>query len=118
MKRIILILVLIGISTACNNDIEITNHDIEGEFTHAIANCDNSDNPELNCIEHLWLNHDSTGSIMYGGIDYATKITYSISGNIITMNYPNGNKVEFSLEIENKDTLIRLDNNDVWIKEK
>jgi hypothetical protein len=79
--------------------------DINGTFIHNISDCDNSNNPEENCSEHIWFNDNSTATIMFGGNDFGTLLTYKIINNQIDFYYNNGTKTEISFEIINEITL-------------
>ncbi|MBJ2175880.1 hypothetical protein JBL43_16620 [Aureibaculum sp. A20] len=113
MKKILLILSVIGIMISCSDDNDSNEMEIDGTFTHRISDCDNSTNLEINCVEHIWFNDNSSANIMYGGIDYGIKFNYKINGDVIefiTENEP------FSFRIESESVLIRIEDNEVWTK--
>ena len=114
MKKLLLIIGVLGIIISCSDDNDSNEIEIDGTFTHQISDCDNSTNPEINyCTEYLWFNDDSTANIMFGGSDYGQKFSYNQNGDIIEFII----EVEpFSFKIESESVLIRIEDNEVWNK--
>lgn len=119
MKNFHSVLFLCILLTSCSkSDTNNGNSfEINGTFTHALVNCDNSStDTEISCTEYVWFNDNSTATIMSDGSDFGTSATYTITNNQIEFYYETGVKSELSFEITKETTLTRIDNNDLWLK--
>ncbi|CAH8289820.1 hypothetical protein EV196_107214 [Mariniflexile fucanivorans] len=117
MKNFLFVFILSIASISCSNDND--SFEINGTFTHDLLNCNNSQNPENSCTEYVWFNNNSnTASIMLSGSDYGAPVTYKLKSNKIDFYYMNGVKAELSFELKNQTTFIRLENNDIWLKDE
>lgn len=115
MKNLYILLICFLIFTSCSKDSS-PSIDINGTFTHTLLNCVNSTNPEINCIEYIWFDDNSTATIMFGGSDFGISTTYTLINNRIDFYYDTGVKSELSFKIINETTLKRIDNDNVWLK--
>ena len=118
MKKILLIVTVIGILTSCSRKNDLDNLVIDGTFSHQIPDCEFSGNTEENCIEILWFNDDSSANIMFGGSDYGIKLNYNRKGDIIKFASFSETNVTFSFKIESENVLIRIEDNEIWHKEE
>jgi len=94
MKKLLLIIGVLGIIISCSDDNDSNVIEIDG-------------------TEHIWFNDNSSANIMYGGVDYGIKFNYKQKGDIIefiTEDQP------FSFRIESESVLIRIEDNEVWTK--
>lgn len=103
------------ISCSDNNKINQNFH-INGKFTHALANCDNTENTEINCFEIINFFDKSRASVLTAGNDIVFVTNYKIIGNKIQIGKTEGLKFNISFIINNEKNLIRIENNDVWVK--
>lgn len=106
----------IGLLVSCSkNDSEFV--EINGRYLHEIPNCDNSEDPEINCVESVQFIGNSQAEILIGGGDIGYRVNYQLKGKKIEFKYENGNSVDLSFNIENETTIIRIENNEIWKRE-
>lgn len=118
MKIICSVLFLFILLTSCSKSDNDSAFEINGIFTHTIANCDNSTNPEINCSQYIWFNDDSTAIILLGGSDFGTLFTYKIIHNQIDFYSNTGYKMEISFKIIDEKNLKQMDNDNIWFKQE
>lgn len=90
---------------------------IGGRFVHEFENCDNSENPEINCAEYIYFIDESTADILLGGDDMIFRVDYYRSNNRISIEQTAGINRSVSFQIDNKETLIRLEDGTTWKRE-
>lgn len=90
---------------------------LEGKYAHAISDCDNTNNPEMNCIEWLEFVNKSEVNILYGGISVIQRFTYTQEMDYISLEGPLTSSFRPIFIIKNDRTLERMDNGDLWIKD-
>lgn len=90
--------------------------ELQGKFSHEIPNCDNSDNPEINCTEWLEFVDAKEVDISYGGGDIVYRFTYVREGNILSLEGEATSSFRVSFEVVDSRTLSRTDTNDIWKK--
>ncbi|WP_273568268.1 hypothetical protein [Maribacter halichondriae] len=114
----LLVMILLNLisceSTACCIQPQI---ELQGRFTHQILDCDNQENPEINCIEWLEFLNSSEVDILYGGGDIVYRFTYSQGQDFISMEGPPTSSFKPIFIIRDSATLVREDNGDIWRKE-
>ena len=112
---LLLSLVLIG----CSNDAEdaVENIIIEGRYLHEIPDCDNSNNPEINCIEFVDFRDENSVDVLIGGGDIVAQATYVRNGKNITIQQGEGTNFGISFEIISETELMRLEDQSIWAKE-
>ncbi len=91
---------------------------LEGKFAHQIPDCENTNNPEINCIEWLEFVNESEVDILYGGRDIVQRFTYTHGSDVITLQGPLTSSFRPVFTIKNHTTLERMDNGDLWLKEE
>jgi hypothetical protein len=91
--------------------------ELEGVFTHAIPDCGNTNNPEINCTEWLEFVNEAEANLLYGGGDMVQRFTYTLESDVISLQGPLTSSFRPVFLIKNRTTLERMDNGDLWIKE-
>ncbi|WP_297803589.1 hypothetical protein [uncultured Polaribacter sp.] len=116
IKKITILFSLVFIISCSNNDNTDT-FDISGEFTHTISDCDNTNNNnnEINCVEFIEFNDETTATILIDGNDIIEIVNYEINNDQIDVNRSNGINI-CSFLIQNDTTLKRTGSDDIWIK--
>ncbi len=115
--------ILIGVITVLIISCERTeccvnpNLKLQGRFTHELPDCDNNDNPEINCTEWLEFVNGNEVDITYGGGDIIYRFGYVIQDNsILNLEGPTTSSFKVQFKIRDSKTLVRLDGEDIWKK--
>ncbi|SDD85315.1 hypothetical protein SAMN05421636_102113 [Pricia antarctica] len=119
MGKYIFIGVIAGLIMSCERTECCVNPNLElqGRFTHELPNCDNGDNPEINCIEWLEFINENEVDISYGGIDVVRRFDYVIKdSNVLYLEGPPTSSFKGRFKIMDLKTLVRLDAEDIWKK--
>lgn len=116
MKKVQFLIISIIVLISCSDDNSLNDLEITGVFLHQIPNCDNSGNPEENCWEQVWFGDNMKATLSYGGSDYGVSVDVLRKGNKIEFVYESGIKAEVSFKIMNEDSLMRIEDNEVWDK--
>ena len=115
MKKIIILLMFIGILISCSKD-DSPFIEINGRYLYEYPNCDNGGNLELNCTDYVeFIGNSQANILIYGDILY--RVNYQLKGNKIEFTYENGEKFDLSFIIQNETTLFWAESNQTWIKE-
>lgn len=119
MKLYFILLLLIGLIAGCEKDEESVQEFtlIGSKFTHDIPDCDNAGNQEMNCTDFIRFIDESRADILVGGDDIVFRLNYNRSGNKIIIEQGEGINYDISFNIQNEQTLIRVEDNSVWQKE-
>lgn len=120
MKKALSLLAAVVIIFSCERTECCFNPTIElqGRFTHELPDCDNSDNPEINCTEWLEFVNGSEVDISYGGFDIIQRFDYLIKDtNMLYLEGPPTSSFKAIFTILDSKTLVRLDTEDIWKKE-
>ena len=119
MKSTFLILVLSLFFFSCSNNNESdASSKISGRYTHQIPNCDNTQNPEINCIEFINFIDNSTADVLTGGGDLIIRTKYHIDNNKIALEQVGGLNFAISFNIQDKSTLNRIEDDGIWFKKE
>lgn len=116
IKKMTFLILLTLIFSCTNNDDNMDTFDINGEFTHEITDCDNTENPEINCIEFIQFLDNSNISVLIGGTDIVIITSYQITNNTIQLEKTDGLNFDISFLIKDETTLVRVQNDDIWNK--
>lgn len=115
IKKITILFSLVFIISCSNNDNN-DSFELSGEFTHTISDCDNTNNNnEINCVEFIEFNDETTATILIDGNDIIEIVNYEINNDQIDVNRSNGINI-CSFLIQNDTTLKRTGSDDIWIK--
>ena len=90
--------------------------EISGRFEHELLDCDNLDNPEINCTEWLQFINDSEVDVLYGGTDIIQRFTYTRGADFISLEGPATSSFRPVFIVRDQSTLERKDNGDIWSK--
>ena len=112
------VLSILGFLVSCEEKECCVSPEIElwGKFSHEITNCDNSSNSEVNCMGWFEFLDAKEVNIVYGGSDIVHRFEYEQKENILHLEGPPSSSFKPSFEITDANTLIRLDNQEVWKK--
>lgn len=105
-------------SSCANNKDTNKSFDIKGKYTHHIIDCDNENNPEINCVEFIEFINDSTVNVLIGGGDIVFRTKYQINDNKIKLEKTVGLNFDISFNIQNETTLYRIEDRELWEKNK
>jgi hypothetical protein len=115
-KYLILLVTLVCISCS-NTDDDLSNSNVfEGRYTHEISNCDNSGNPEINCIEFIEFIDESKVDVLIGGGDMVIRTNYLLDKKTIKLEKVLELNFDVSFNIQDEETLIRIEDNELWLK--
>lgn len=89
---------------------------VNSEFRHTISDCNNTDNPEINCVEFIKFIDETKVSVLIDGSDIIYISNYKIVEDKNNIEITYGLNFKISFLIQDEMTLIRTENNDVWIK--
>ena len=115
-KMTILLLLGFMISCSSNDDDDNGTFKINGKYNHTITGCDNSDNPEINCVEFIKFIDETNVSLLIDGNDVVYVGNYEIIKDKINIETTDGLNINISFIIKDGITLKRIENNDIWIK--
>jgi len=112
------ILVLLGllILSCANDDNATETFIINGEFRHTITGCDNTNNPEINCIESIRFIDEAKVDFLIDGNDIVNIGSYKIKDKTIEIISLDSLTIVMSFTIQDEKTLKRAKNDDIWIK--
>lgn len=117
MKKIFLLLSIFLLFISCTEIKETEKSDKSlGRFTHQIPNCKVGENPEINCIEFIDFVSKTDVDVLIGGGDKVIRTTYFISGNKIDLVSVPGLNFNISFEMKSSTTLMRIEDEEIWIK--
>ncbi|WP_025741177.1 hypothetical protein [Aquimarina pacifica] len=120
MPKIYSILLIIPsffiIASCSNNDDQDSEYSVTGTFVHQIPDCDNSSNFEINCSEFVEFVNSSEVNALIGGSDIIYVTTYTINKNSIELSKEDGLNFDISFTIQDNSTLIRKEDDTVWLK--
>jgi len=119
MHKVLLSYILFGVALiSCEKQVccDVLS-ELSGRFEHEIPNCDNSDNPEINCTEWLEFVNGSEVDILYGGTDIVQRFTYTREMDFVSLQGPPTSSFLVTFIIKDASTLERSDNGDIWVKE-
>ena len=117
IKKVTLLFLLVFIISCSHNDNADT-FEISGTFNHTISDCDdtnNNNNNEINCVEFIEFNDESSATILLDGDDIIHIVNYEINNNEIDIITSSGFNL-CSFLIQNDTTLKRIGSDDIWIK--
>lgn len=115
MKNRVLILIIIAFIVSCSNSDDTNkSFEINGRFTHKITDCDNSENPEINCIEFIEFINESTVDVLIGGGDIVFRTNYQLNNNKMEFEQIGGLNFDISFKVQNETTLKRIEDNEIW----
>ncbi len=110
---LIFILGLASCSSAKNDNIFVLN----ASYIHLIENCDNTNNPEINCTESIEFNESGIVNVLIGGGDIIYQTNFSISESKIEFEKSTGLDFDISFIIIDDLTLKRIEDGEIWVKE-
>ncbi|PCI33235.1 MAG: hypothetical protein COB60_08075 [Flavobacteriaceae bacterium] len=113
--NLFLSIIILGI-TSCTNDENERKFDLNGEYTHLLEDCDNSSNPEINCLEFIVFNDSGIVSVLIGGGDIVFQTTYSSNESNVTFEQSPGLNYDITFTIIDATTLRRTEDGEIWIK--
>ena len=117
MKKVYLILFISLIFISCSkSDNANESFEINGRFTHSISDCDNSGNPEINCVEFIEFIDNSTVDVLIGGGDIVFRTNYQLNKDKIEFEEVGGLNFSISFNIQNESTLDRIEDGEIWLK--
>jgi len=117
--RIILLLSLIMLGiTSCSKEHTETPFELDGKYTHLLENCDNSNNPEINCIEFVEFNESGAVIGLIGGGDIGFHTTYYSNRSKVVLEQSPGLNYDITFMIIDATTLQRIEDGEIWIKDK
>ncbi|OEK01044.1 hypothetical protein BFP97_05770 [Roseivirga sp. 4D4] len=108
------LIVLIGV-TSCEE--ETTSALVGSRFTHEVPNCDNTGNPEMNCVEWVEFTSGTEVSILAGGGDIVMNGNYSVNGSQIIIDLGTTSSFNISFEIIDAGSIRRIEDSSVWTKD-
>ncbi len=114
-----LVIALIAIFAQCERTecCVVPSIELQGRFVHELPNCDNADDPEINCIEWLEFINGNEVDISYGGGDIIYRFDYVLKdANILYLEGPPTSSFKGLFTIMDSKTLVRLDTDDIWKK--
>lgn len=118
-NNLIVILFLFLVFISCSNSDDTNpSFEIKGRFEHTISNCDNSNNPEINCVEFVEFIDNSTADVLIGGGDIVFRTKYHLNKSKIEFEKGAGLNFDISFKIQDGSTLNRIEDNGVWLKTK
>lgn len=112
-----LLLILIFGSVSCSNDDTGNNFDANAKYTHPIANCDNTNNPEVNCTEFVEFSDSGIVNVLIGGGDITFQTEYDINESEIAFKQSAGLNYNITFTIIDDNTLRRIEDGEIWVKE-
>jgi hypothetical protein len=114
MKTTFATLIAALLFVSCSsNDMTNQTFEVNGKFVHVIPNCDNSNNPEINCNEMITFIDASTVDVLMDGSDVVQRAKYLKTNNKINVQVTNAS-VSFS--VTSSSTLINVANGETWVK--
>lgn len=114
--RLILITLISAVGCSESEEALLAEFYFTGRYTHELTNCDNTTTAEVNCTEFLEFLNASEADILYGGSDIIYRVSYHVQGSDLILDTTNDLGIELAFLIYNDNTLIRLDNNDIWLR--
>ena len=90
--------------------------EINGEFRHTISGCNNTNNPEINCVEFIQFIDETKVNILIGGSDIINLANYEVIDDRIDIEITDGLNISISFIIQNEMTLKRIESDDIWTK--
>ena len=89
---------------------------INGEFRHTISDCNNTDNPEINCVEFIEFINETEVNVLVNGNDILNIAIYEIVDDKINIEIIEGLNINISFLIQDEMTLKRIGSDDIWTK--
>ena len=89
---------------------------INGKFRHTISGCNNTNNPEINCVEFIHFYNETKADILIGGSDIVNLAKYEVIDNRIDIEITDGLNINISFIIQDEMTLRRIESDDIWNK--
>jgi len=117
MKNLVFILFFALTLVSCSKE-DNASFDINGTFNHEILNCDNSNNPEMNCVSFIKFMDSLTVSALIGGGDIVYSTNYTIDGDTIIFEKSSELNYDISFKIINETTLKRIQDDAIFLKEE
>ena len=117
MKNLTFIIFFALTLASCSKE-DSTSLDINGTFYHEILNCNNSNNPEMNCVSFIKFMENLTVSTLIGGGDIVFSTNYIIEGDTIILEKSLGLNYDISFKIINENTLKRIQDDALFIKDE
>tara|TARA_Y100001954_G_C15662070_1_gene528257 strand:+ start:151 stop:795 length:645 start_codon:yes stop_codon:yes gene_type:complete len=90
--------------------------EIKGKFRHTISGCNNTNNPEINCVEFIHFYNETKADILIGGSDIVNLANYEVIDDRIDIEITDGLKINISFIIQDEMTLRRIESDDIWNK--
>ena len=90
--------------------------EINGEFRHTISGCNNTNNPENNCVEFIHFYNETKADILIGGSDIVNLAKYEVIDDRIDIEITEGLNINISFIIQDETTLRRIESDDIWNK--
>ncbi|MBM1104790.1 hypothetical protein JQC67_01445 [Aurantibacter crassamenti] len=119
MRKTIVALFLIFSIVGCSDTKDccvMPDIKLSGRFNHEIPECDNSANPEENCIEWLEFVSNSEVDILYGGGDIIERYNFTQGEGHVKLEGSETSSFKLIFLIKSATLLERIDNGDIWIK--
>ena len=90
--------------------------EINGKFRHTISGCNNTYNPENNCVEFIHFYNSTKADILIGGSDIVNLANYEVIDDRIDIEITDGLNINISFIIQDEMTLRRIESDDIWKK--
>jgi len=108
--------VIIGI-TSCSKNEDVNNFELNGKYTHLLEDCDNSNNPEINCTEFIDFNDQGIVNVLIGGGDIIYQTKYNSNESKVALEQSPGLNFNITFTIIDDTTLQRIEDGEIWIKD-
>lgn len=86
-------------------------------YSHAIPNCDNNGNPEVNCTEWIEFDSESEASMLIGGGDIVETGKYTLNDNQVAIVTDPTSSFSLVFDIIDENSIRRLQDDSIWTKD-